>query len=279
MFTAPADWYLASVLGMDPTFHRAPAGPAGRVRPRPRRRGHRAWRRAISGPSASSPGCSPCAVSPPASRAQPPAFRASSTWSATCSTCTTARTAGRSGCTAPRSASPRWSPRRPGSTCSPCSTPQTGPRSLASPTPRPSRPGGPACSPRSPTSTPPARSARNAGATTPPSSPAGAPGGTPSCAAFAEWDRHRAAVDELLVDSDTLAAGLVAAGAAARFTDLDPAVDRGHRPLGRRALPPHAQPLHRRRPARPARPVDPRRPGHRDGGGRRPSIERAADGP
>jgi len=44
-------------------------------------------------------------------------------------------------------------------------------------------------------------------------------------AAFAEWDRHRAAVDELLADSATLATGLVAAGAAARFTDLDPAVD------------------------------------------------------
>jgi glycerol-1-phosphate dehydrogenase [NAD(P)+] len=44
-------------------------------------------------------------------------------------------------------------------------------------------------------------------------------------AAFAEWDGHRAAVDELLVDSGTLAAGLVAAGAVARFSDLDPAVD------------------------------------------------------
>ena len=87
-------------------------------------------------------------------------------------------------------------------------------------------------------------------------------------AAFAEWDRHRAAVDELLVDSATLATGLVAAGAAARFTDLDPRRRREDRPLGGRALPPHAQPLHRHRPARPARPVDPRRPGHRDGRGR-----------
>jgi len=44
-------------------------------------------------------------------------------------------------------------------------------------------------------------------------------------AAFAEWERHRAAVDELLVGSGALAAGLVAAGAAARFGDLEPAVD------------------------------------------------------
>jgi glycerol-1-phosphate dehydrogenase [NAD(P)+] len=44
-------------------------------------------------------------------------------------------------------------------------------------------------------------------------------------AALAEWDRHRAVVDDLLVDSRTLGAGLVAAGAVARFADLDPAVD------------------------------------------------------
>jgi len=44
-------------------------------------------------------------------------------------------------------------------------------------------------------------------------------------AALAEWDRHRAAVDELLAGSASLAAGLVAAGAAARFADLDPTVD------------------------------------------------------
>jgi glycerol-1-phosphate dehydrogenase [NAD(P)+] len=44
-------------------------------------------------------------------------------------------------------------------------------------------------------------------------------------AALAAWDRHRAAVDELLVGSASLATGLVAAGAAARFADLDPTVD------------------------------------------------------
>lgn len=44
-------------------------------------------------------------------------------------------------------------------------------------------------------------------------------------AALADWDRHRAAIAALRVDSRTLAAGLVAAGAPARFTDLDPAVD------------------------------------------------------
>ena len=43
-------------------------------------------------------------------------------------------------------------------------------------------------------------------------------------AALADWDRHRAVV-EVLVDPRTLGAGLVAAGAAARFADLDPAVD------------------------------------------------------
>lgn len=44
-------------------------------------------------------------------------------------------------------------------------------------------------------------------------------------AAFRDWDRHRAVVSELLVDSSTLGAGLVASGAVARFADLDPAVD------------------------------------------------------
>ena len=43
--------------------------------------------------------------------------------------------------------------------------------------------------------------------------------------AFTEGDRHRAAVEELLVDPRTLGAGLVAAGAPARFTDLDPVID------------------------------------------------------
>jgi glycerol-1-phosphate dehydrogenase [NAD(P)+] len=44
-------------------------------------------------------------------------------------------------------------------------------------------------------------------------------------AALRDWDRHRAAVEEVLVDPATLVAGLEAAGAAARFADLDPAVD------------------------------------------------------
>ena len=44
-------------------------------------------------------------------------------------------------------------------------------------------------------------------------------------AALAGWDGHRAALDELLVDSRTLGAGLRAAGAAATFAELDPAVD------------------------------------------------------
>ena len=44
-------------------------------------------------------------------------------------------------------------------------------------------------------------------------------------AAFADWDRHRAVLDEALVGSRTLGGGLTAAGAAARFADLDPAVD------------------------------------------------------
>jgi glycerol-1-phosphate dehydrogenase [NAD(P)+] len=44
-------------------------------------------------------------------------------------------------------------------------------------------------------------------------------------AAFAAWGEHRGAIGELLVDSRTLGAGLVAAGAPARSADLDPAID------------------------------------------------------
>jgi glycerol-1-phosphate dehydrogenase [NAD(P)+] len=44
-------------------------------------------------------------------------------------------------------------------------------------------------------------------------------------AALADWDTHRAALDELLVDSRTLGAGLRAAGAAATFAELEPVVD------------------------------------------------------
>ena len=47
----------------------------------------------------------------------------------------------------------------------------------------------------------------------------------PSRRALRDWDRHRAAVEEVLADPATLTAGLEAAGAAARLTDLDPAVD------------------------------------------------------
>ena len=44
-------------------------------------------------------------------------------------------------------------------------------------------------------------------------------------ATLTDWATHRAALDELLVDSRTLGAGLRAAGAAATFAELDPAVD------------------------------------------------------
>lgn len=44
-------------------------------------------------------------------------------------------------------------------------------------------------------------------------------------AALRDWDRHRAVIEDVLVDPATLAAGLAAAGAATRFADLDPAVD------------------------------------------------------
>ena len=44
-------------------------------------------------------------------------------------------------------------------------------------------------------------------------------------AALAGWDRHRAVVDGLLVAPRTIGGALVTAGAAARFADLDPAVD------------------------------------------------------
>jgi glycerol-1-phosphate dehydrogenase [NAD(P)+] len=44
-------------------------------------------------------------------------------------------------------------------------------------------------------------------------------------AALDDWDRHRVVVEEMLADSGTLGAGLVAARAVARFGDLDPAVD------------------------------------------------------
>jgi len=44
-------------------------------------------------------------------------------------------------------------------------------------------------------------------------------------AALADWDRHRAVVTDLLGDSATVRASLESAGAAARFADLDPAVD------------------------------------------------------
>jgi glycerol-1-phosphate dehydrogenase [NAD(P)+] len=44
-------------------------------------------------------------------------------------------------------------------------------------------------------------------------------------AVFRDWDRHRAVVEEVLVDPATLVAALEAAGAPARFADLDPAVD------------------------------------------------------
>ena len=62
MLTAPADWYLASVLGLDDDVPPGPARPAGRLRPRPRRVVAAASRRAIRRRSASSPGCSPCAA-------------------------------------------------------------------------------------------------------------------------------------------------------------------------------------------------------------------------
>ncbi len=44
-------------------------------------------------------------------------------------------------------------------------------------------------------------------------------------AAFGDWDRHRAVVEEVLVGPRALGAALAAAGAPARFADLDPAVD------------------------------------------------------
>lgn len=42
---------------------------------------------------------------------------------------------------------------------------------------------------------------------------------------LADWDRHRATVEELRIDAATLGAGLVSAGAPARFGDLDPHID------------------------------------------------------
>jgi glycerol-1-phosphate dehydrogenase [NAD(P)+] len=44
-------------------------------------------------------------------------------------------------------------------------------------------------------------------------------------AALRDWDRHRAVIEDVLVGPDVLRAGLEAAGAAGRFADLDPAVD------------------------------------------------------
>lgn len=44
-------------------------------------------------------------------------------------------------------------------------------------------------------------------------------------AVFRDWDRHRAVVEQVLLPPATLVAGLETAGAAARFADLDPAVD------------------------------------------------------
>ena len=44
-------------------------------------------------------------------------------------------------------------------------------------------------------------------------------------AVLADWDRHRATVEELRIDSRTLGAGLVAAGAPARFAELEPSID------------------------------------------------------
>lgn len=44
-------------------------------------------------------------------------------------------------------------------------------------------------------------------------------------AVFGDWERHRAVVEEVLLDPGTLAGALRTAGAAARFADLDPAVD------------------------------------------------------
>ena len=44
-------------------------------------------------------------------------------------------------------------------------------------------------------------------------------------AVLADWDRHRATVEELRIDSRTLGAGLVAAGAPGRFAELDPSID------------------------------------------------------
>jgi glycerol-1-phosphate dehydrogenase [NAD(P)+] len=48
----------------------------------------------------------------------------------------------------------------------------------------------------------------------------------PKVEAFlADWDRHRATVEELRIDAATLGAGLVAAHAPATFADLDPYID------------------------------------------------------
>ncbi len=44
-------------------------------------------------------------------------------------------------------------------------------------------------------------------------------------AALRDWERHRAVIEDVLVGPGVLRAGLAAAGAAGRFADLDPAVD------------------------------------------------------
>lgn len=43
-------------------------------------------------------------------------------------------------------------------------------------------------------------------------------------AAFADWDRHRSVLGDLVLDPGALGAGLVAAGATARFSELEPAI-------------------------------------------------------
>jgi glycerol-1-phosphate dehydrogenase [NAD(P)+] len=42
---------------------------------------------------------------------------------------------------------------------------------------------------------------------------------------LADWDRHRATIEELRIDAHTLGSGLVASRTPARFAELDPAID------------------------------------------------------
>ena len=229
MLTAPADWYLASVLGIDPTFHRAPRDLLA------------VFGRGLDDVVTR---CGTSAISSPSSQlTRMLAVRGVATGVAGTTACLSGvehlvshmldmhngahgRPIGLHGAqvgVASVVAAAAWehlfADVRPGGAGG-------ADRRAVPRTPRPSQRRKPRVLAAFADLDPPAGSARNAGATTPPSSAAGAPGGAPSRPCSPTGTATARPIDELLVDSRTLGRRAASRpGAAARFAELDPSVD------------------------------------------------------